>query len=67
MTLDDLVREWAAHQQLGPDEARRVRNAIVRPAPDVDSDWLWDLLTPVTALIDGPRSLKETLGRAYGV
>jgi hypothetical protein len=67
MTLDELVSRWSAQQQLTNAEILAVRNAIVRPESERDAEWLWDLLTPVTALLDGPRSLSETLGRAYGV
>jgi hypothetical protein len=38
-----------------------VRAAIVVPETDLDTDWLWGLLRPVTDLLDGPHRLHETL------
>jgi hypothetical protein len=38
-----------------------VRAAIVVPETDLDADWLWGLLRPVTDLLDGPHRLHETL------
>lgn len=65
MTFDDLVATWASTRQLTPAEAVRVRTAVLRTETEEDSERLWDLLRPVTALLDGPRSLSETLSRAY--
>ncbi|MBV9172472.1 MAG: hypothetical protein JOZ81_20550 [Chloroflexi bacterium] len=67
MTLDELVRRWSAQQQLTDAEALSVRKAILPTDSELEGEWLWDLLTPVTSLLDGPRSLSEMLGRAYGV
>ena len=68
-TLDDVVARWAQQQQLTEAESATMRSAILAGAggdSDDDPDWLWDLLKPVTALLDGPRPLREQLARAHG-
>jgi hypothetical protein len=35
--------------------------AIFTSETEMDADWLWDLLRPVTALLDGPHRFQETL------
>jgi hypothetical protein len=37
------------------------------PRVDLDADWLWDLLRPVTALLDGPNRFNETLSGLISV
>ena len=67
MRLDDLIQGWSAQQRLTAAEARDVRGRILQSESDLEADRLWDLLAPVTNLLDGKRSLSEMLGRVYGV
>jgi len=66
MNLDDLFADWATRQQLTPLESDTIRSRVLAEnssAPDVD--WLWDLLRPVTSLLDGPHRLHDTLSRPH--
>lgn len=67
MTLDDALASWAATQRLTATHSRSIREAVLREerADELDSDWLHGLLRPVTALLDGPHGLHDTLSRAY--
>jgi hypothetical protein len=65
MMLDDLLAGWAEQHRLTELEAARVRNAIVQAESELDQERLWDLLRPVTALLDGPRALHERLTQPY--
>jgi hypothetical protein len=65
MTLDDLLAAWAGRHRLTDAEAARVRDAIVRSEAELDQERLWDLLRPVTALLEGPHALHERLIRPY--
>jgi hypothetical protein len=62
--LDDLLARWAASQRLSQVQSDAIRAAVVRDGAN-DEDWLNDLLRPVTALLDGPHNLYETLSRGY--
>ena len=64
--LDDLLARWAVSYQLSAAEAASVRRAAMREKDEeIDADWLWDLMRPVTRLLDGPRPLIDTLMRGY--
>jgi hypothetical protein len=67
MTLDDALANWAATQRLTGAHSQAIRAAVLREAQadELDVDWLHGLLRPVTALLDGPHGLHETLSRAY--
>jgi len=62
--LDDLLARWAAGQRLSQVQSDAIRAVVVRDGAQ-DEDWLNDLLRPVTALLDGPHNLYETLSRGY--
>jgi hypothetical protein len=65
-TLDQLLEHWAETYRLTPAQSASVRESVLRQAePEIDPDWLWTLLRPVTKLVDGPRPLHETLMRGY--
>jgi hypothetical protein len=66
MSLDTLLTDWAVRHQLTEAESAAIRRQVVpRNQPDPDVEWLWDLLRPVTALLDGPHRLHDTLSRPY--
>jgi hypothetical protein len=67
MTLDDALASWAATHRLTGAQSQSIRAAVLREAhaDDLEVDWLYGLLRPVTALLDGPHGLHETLSRAY--
>ena len=62
--LDDLLARWAASQRLTQAQSDTIRATVMREGAE-DQDWLSDLLRPVTALLDGPHNLYDTLSRAY--
>jgi hypothetical protein len=68
-TLDDLLARWADRNALTQSEIESVRATALglssSTVSDADVDWLWDLLRPVTALLDGPHRLQDTLMRPY--
>jgi uncharacterized protein HemY len=67
-SLDALLAGWAAQQRLTEAEATRVQNAVVAAesaSSMPDQERLWDLLRPVTALLEGPRNLHTQLTRPY--
>jgi hypothetical protein len=64
-SLDALLSGWAAQQRLSDAEAARVREAVVgAESPPLDQERLWNLLRPVTSLLEGPRSLHLQLSRS---
>jgi hypothetical protein len=67
MTLDDLLGAWSARYRLSEAQSAAVRAVVLTAARNVelDPDWLWDLLKPVTGLLDGPNRLRDTVGRPY--
>ena len=70
-TLDELLAHWADRYRLSNAEAVAIRDAIYRAdigsvdSKDIDAAWLWNLLRPVTNLLDGPHPLYDTLMRGY--
>ena len=55
--LDRLLAEWAAHQRLTDLQVRELRTRVLAAAQpedeaSLDSEWLWSLLRPLTALLD---------------
>jgi hypothetical protein len=68
-TLDALLARWADRHQLTEAHIETIRAAALGesspPTSEPDADWLWDLLRPVTALLDGPHRLHDTLTRPY--
>jgi hypothetical protein len=65
-TLDQALADWAARHQLTHAQSSAIRARIQAEktsAPDVE--WLWDLLRPVTSLLEGPHRLYDTLSRPY--
>ncbi len=66
--LDDLLASWASMHRLTSAQSVAIRAAVVRDAAAVsadDEDWLQDLMRPVTALLDGPHNLFDTLSRPF--
>jgi hypothetical protein len=68
-TLDDLLARWAERRQLSEAQIESIRATALGETSgttsEPDGDWLWDLLRPVTALLDGPHRLHDTLTRPY--
>ena len=62
--LDDLLTRWAASQRLTETQSESIRGAVLQSGVE-DADRLSQLLRPVTALLDGPHNLYETLSRGY--
>jgi hypothetical protein len=62
-SVDALLEQWAAAQRLSAADAAAIHSAVLRPddSEELDADWLRGLLRPVTALLDGPHGLYETL------
>jgi len=53
--LDQLLSEWASARKLTAPQAATVRASVMAHVDSqFDSDWLWSLLRPVTALLDQP-------------
>jgi hypothetical protein len=55
--LDHLLAEWAAQQRLTDLQATELRAQVVASVQleddaQLDSEWLWSLLRPLTALLD---------------
>lgn len=51
--LEQLLAEWAAHCRLSPEQVAVVRMKVLQNAePQLDADWLWQFLRPLTALLD---------------
>jgi hypothetical protein len=54
--LDSLLGAWAAAHRLSDRDIATVRSnvraAVGAPDPSLDVDWLWNLLRPVTSLLD---------------
>jgi hypothetical protein len=70
--LDTLLTRWAAVRRLDDKQANALHAAIVQraaeqPPAEVDADWLWGLLRPVTSLLDGPNPFYETLSGLISV
>jgi hypothetical protein len=69
--LDELLARWAASYRLSAADVAAVREAVRLSAStreqitELDAEWLWDLMRPVTRLLDGPRPLIDTLMRGY--
>jgi hypothetical protein len=65
-SLDLLLERWAETYRLTPAQSASVRASILRQGePEIDPDWMWNLLRPVTTLLDGPRPLHEMMMRGY--
>ena len=69
--LDELLGRWANVHRLTAARASAVRAAILEasaePRVELDADWLWGLLRPVTSLLDGPNRFNETLSGLISV
>ncbi len=69
LTMDDLLLRWADRNALTETEIESIRAAALglstSKLSEPDVDWLWDLLRPVTTLLDGPHRLHDTLMRPY--
>jgi hypothetical protein len=66
MTLDELLAAWAAGNQLTDAQSAALRAQILATNSDeADVEWLWDMLRPVTRLLDGPHRLQDMLARPY--
>jgi hypothetical protein len=64
--LDELLARWSVSYRLSAAEVASVRRTAMREEQnEIDAEWLWDLMRPVTRLLDGPRPLRETLMRGY--
>jgi hypothetical protein len=63
--LDELLPRWADARCLSSSDMARVRAAVLAEADELDADWLWSLLSPVTALLDGPHPLREVLTAGF--
>ena len=51
--LEQLLSRWAAQYRLAPEQSAAIRAEVLRRAPtQLDSDWLWRWLRPLTALLD---------------
>jgi hypothetical protein len=60
--LSRLLADWAVTQRLSAAEVARLRANVLAADADtsLDFDWLWNLMRPVTALLDA----AEYSGRA---
>jgi hypothetical protein len=60
--LSRLLADWAVTQRLSAAEVARLRANVLAADADtsLDFDWLWNLMRPVTALLDA----AEHSGRA---
>jgi hypothetical protein len=69
--FDTLLNRWGALRRLDDNQASAVRAAIrqvaAEPPAELDADWLWGLLRPVTSLLDGPNPFSETLSGLISV
>jgi hypothetical protein len=63
--LDELLAQWARDQQLTAGEARVVRETVLGAESELDADWLWRLLRPVTDLLEGPHRLYDRVEVPY--
>lgn len=66
--LDHLLAEWAARQRLTDLQAKELRAQVLASVQleddaQLDSDWLWSLLRPLTALLV---RLDDEPGRGSG-
>ena len=71
LDLDALLARWAGSQRLTDAQASAVHKAILmstgEPQLELDADWFWGLLRPVTDLLDGPNRLNLTLSGLISV
>ncbi len=61
--LSRLLADWAVAQRISAAQADEIHAKIIASAPDeraLDVDWLWNLMRPVTSLLD----VAESSGRA---
>ena len=69
--LDALLVRWAASHRLTDEQSSAVYAAILQstsePQVELDADWFWGLLRPVTSLLDGPNRLNHTLSGLISV
>jgi hypothetical protein len=69
--LDALLARWAGMYRLTDEQATTVRAAILEstaePPAELDTDWFWGLLRPVTSLLDGPHRLNDRLSGMISV
>jgi hypothetical protein len=81
--LEALLGRWANAHRLTEARASAVHAAILaashepraeprfvqrdEPRVELDADWLWGLLRPVTSLLDGPNRFNETLSGLISV
>jgi hypothetical protein len=51
--LEQLLSQWAAQHRLSSEQSAAIRAEVFRSAEaQLESDWLWRLLRPLTALLD---------------
>lgn len=51
--LDQLLAEWAAHYRVSHEQSAAIRSQVLRSVEaQMDADWLWRFLRPLTALLD---------------
>jgi hypothetical protein len=62
MNLDQLLGQWADRHQLTNSEAVAIRSAVIHAETELDADWLWQLLEPVTNLLDRHTRLVNWTG-----
>ena len=66
LSLDALLGDWATQQRLSPREAATIGDRIVATeSAALEQERLWQLLRPVTALLQGPHALHAQLSRPY--
>ncbi len=61
--LSRLLADWAVAQRISAAQAGEIHANVIASAPDeraLDVDWLWNLMWPVTSLLD----VVESSGRA---
>lgn len=52
--LEQLLADWATLHRLSPEQTAAIRTEVLQSAadPQLDPDWLWRFLRPLTALLD---------------
>jgi len=69
--LDALLASWASANRITDEQASTVHAAILQRTSEaqveLDVEWFWSLLRPVTALLDGPNRLNHTLSGLISV
>ncbi|HLZ29481.1 MAG TPA: hypothetical protein VKV73_19360 [Chloroflexota bacterium] len=63
--VESLLTRWAGSHRLTDAQASAIRAAILQstsePQVELDAEWFWGLLRPVTGLLDGPNQLHHRL------